>query len=799
MTMRTTGILRGFTERYKIIPPLLGLCAGILLNEYLGSPWLVITIAAPVAGIIALLAPPLRFLLFIPIGLLFSAGPFYSSGVSVTSFSGLKIDLEGTIYRSPEKKESGSRLFLDTEYVVADGVFNPVSGKVIISTAEEAPGLSYGDRIRVIGVKLRPITNFRNPGAFDVRKYYERQGVYATGFVEGDEYVISFGRDKSYSPIIYSLDRLRLEYGNYVRTNFRSPENEILNALTIGDDGGIPPDVRAEFSKAGVAHVLSVSGLHVGAIAVVFFLIIKWLLKRSEYLMLRFKVVRIAAVLTILPLFFYTAVAGFNTPAVRAFIMISVFFLAIIAGRNENKFNTLGAAAFVILIWHPWSLFELSFQLSFAAVFGILLAHNFFPFRFGTLKDKAATLIKTTCAATFVTFPLIINSFGILPVVSIPANMILVPLVELLIVPLGLLSFLAFTVSEHIAWPLISVSIHFIRMMVFGIGLLLEIPYSSVTIPPLSALGILLFFALGITILLAGRFGRFKYILPVIALAFVSSAAYPVIKKSRERGLTASFLDAGRNKSIVFLELPGGGNVLIDGGYSNLDRKGYIERNVAGRFLLHSGVNKIDLLILTSTDKDHMSGAKYLLENFDVGAVLTNGDKLDGGLWGLIKEKNIPWEDLGDIDAVPLGGECRLQVLRPGGDFVIKDSSMPRPLALKVTFKNESILTGEALDDARALSALTDTHGARLKSGVLYMPVIEMDGAFPLFLQAVSPRILVTGELDPSPIANNPWLRKALDPVTLFDTSGQGEVTIRTDGSDLSAETYAGEKVVNLQ
>jgi len=797
--MRIEAILRDFFARYKIIPPLLGLIAGILSSEYIGNVWLGIILISPIAGVISLLIPQLRFLLFIPIGLLFSAGPFSSPGVSVTSFEGIKVDLEGTIYRSQEKKESGSRLFLDTEYAIADGVFNPVSGKVIISAAGEAPGLSYGDRVRVIGVKLRPITNFKNPGAFDVRKYYERQGVYATGFVEGDEYIISFGRDKAYSPVIYSLDRLRLRYGNFVRANFRPPESEILNALTIGDDGGIPPEVRAEFSKAGVAHVLSISGLHVGAIAVVFFLIIKWLLKRSEYLMLRFKVVRIAAALTILPLFFYTAVAGFNTPAVRAFIMISVFLLAIIAGRDENKLNTLGWAAFVILLWHPWSLFELSFQLSFAAVLGILLAHKFFPFRFGTLKDKASTLIKTTCAATFATFPLIINSFGILPLVSIPANIILVPLVELLIVPLGLLSFLAFTVSEHLAWPLVSVSIHFIGMMVFGIGLLLEIPYSSVTIPPLSALGILLFFALGISILLAGRFVRMRYILPVIALAFVSSAAYPVIKKSRERGLTASFLDAGKNKSIVFLGLPGGGNVLIDGGYSNLDRKGYIEKNVAGRFLLHSGVNKIGLLILTSTDKDHMSGARYLLENFDVGSVITNGDKLSGGLWEIIKEKGIPWRDLGDIDEVPLGGGVRLEVLRPGGDFVIKDSSLPRPLALKVTFGNESILTGEALDDARALSALTETQGETLRSGVLFISPVVNDDVFPLFLNEVSPRILITGGLDPSLIANDIPLRESLEHITIYDTSSDGEVTVRTDGSGMSAETYTGEKKVDLK
>ena len=797
--MRITSILREFPARYKILPPLLGLILGILLDDHGGNTWMLIAITAPVAGIAALLFRPLRFLIFIPIGLLFSAGPLYPSGVTVTSFSGTKIDLEGTIYRSPEKKESGSRLFLDTEYAIADGVLSPVAGKVIISTAEETPGLSYGDRIRVIGIKLKPINNFRNPGGFDVRKYYERQGVYATGFVEGDEYILSFGRDRAYSPVIYSLDKLRLEYGNFVRTSFSSPENEILNALTIGDDGGIPPDVRADFSKAGVAHVLSVSGLHVGAIAVVFFLIIKWLLKRSEYLMLRFKVVKIAAALTILPLFFYTAVAGFNTPAVRAFLMISVFFLAIIAGKGENKINTLGVAAFIILLWHPWSLFELSFQLSFAAVLGILLAHKYFPFRFGTLKDKAATLIKTTCSATFATFPLIINSFGILPVVSIPANIIIVPLVELLIVPLGLLSFLAFMISGHIAEPLISVNIHFIRMMVFGIGKLLEIPYSSLTIPPLSGLSLVLFAALGVSVLFAGKRRILKFCLPLLALAFILSTAYPVIRKKGEQNLIVDFLDAGEDQNIVFIELPGGKNILIDGGYSNLDRKGYIERNVAGRFLLHSGVSKIDYMILTSTDKDHLSGAVYLLENFKVDRVFTNGDKLNGGLWEAIKSKNIAWRDLTDIDEVSLSPGLLVEILKPGGDFVIQDSSLPHPLAIKVTYRKEMFLMGEALGDAGAMSALIDSHGEGLKSSVLYMPDMETGDAFPVFLQAVSPGVLVTGEFDLSPANDSPALQEEITRMTLLETSKDGAVTIKTDGSKLSAETYADEKMVNLQ
>lgn len=409
------------------------------------------------------------------------------------------------------------------------------------------------------------------------------------------------------------------------------------------------------------------------------------------------------------------------------------------------------------------------------------------------------TLIKTTCAATFATLPLLIESFGVIPLVSIPANMILVPLVELIIVPLGLLSFLAFTVSEHIAVPLINVNIHFIRMMVFGIGLFLEIPYSSLSIPPLGALSLLLFLALGITVLLAARLDRVKYILPAIALALLASAAYPVIRKSDGHLSTASFLDTGGDRTIVFFELPGGGNVLIDGGYSNLDRKGYIERNVVGRFLLHSGVNRIDTLILTSADKDHLSGAEHILQNFDVGMVFTNGDKLGGELWGIIRDKNIAWKDLADSETISLGGDSRLDVLKPGLDFVIRDSSRPRPLAIRVAFRDVSIITGEALDDGRALSSLTKTQGERLMSSALYLRSFGGNDAFLSFLRAVSPRILITGEPVPSRDGDDPGLRKALSEIIVLDTSADGEVTLKTDGSGMSVENYSGEKKANIK
>ncbi|MGH7889999.1 MAG: ComEC/Rec2 family competence protein, partial [Thermodesulfobacteriota bacterium] len=368
---------------------------------------------------------------------------------------GKEVDIEGVLFKSPENRERGSRLYIDVRSVFIEGKENRTFGKVIITTEERIKGLAYGERIRAIKARLKPFKSFQNPGSFDVKRYNERQGIYGTGFMPSAEWIISFGRDKSASFFINSLDKQRVKFGNFVRRNTPFPEGEILSAITIGDKGAIPSNLRNQFSEAGIAHLLAISGLHMGAVAVFFYFTFKWILKRSEYLLLRFRVPRLTAALTIIPILAYAAITGFATPVVRASIMAFLYFVSIVIGRDENKLNTLAVSAFIILLWHPWALFELSFQLSFASVLGILLMHRSYPFRLATIKDKFLTSIKTTCAASFATLPFIINSFGVFSVISVPANLIFVPLVEFLIVPIGLISFLLFLLSETLATPLL--------------------------------------------------------------------------------------------------------------------------------------------------------------------------------------------------------------------------------------------------------------------------------------------------------------------------------------------------------
>ncbi|MBI4229171.1 MAG: ComEC family competence protein, partial [Deltaproteobacteria bacterium] len=508
--------------RYPILLPLIGYIVGIFISEYLGYEWILILVISPILGVLSLCFANLRFLLFVPLGVLFSISPNLPED-HVTNFVGKKIDLLGTLYRSPQSRIEGSRLFVDVGEIVVQGKRRSATGRAIINTKQRIHVLSTGDYIRVLDTVLKPYRTFKNPGNFDIKRYYERQKIYVSGFVSGMDSIILFEPRLMPNYFLRAIDRVTTRFGYFVRHRFPDPGGYILNAITTGDKGGIPNRLRDLFSAAGVAHLLAISGLHVGGIALVFYLTIKWVLKRSRYFLIRLQVPRFSAALTIIPLFIYMAVAGFATPVVRAFLMITVYLMAVVLGKEENRLNTLAFSAFIILLLQPWALFQLSFQLSFAAVLGIIFINRFYPLRFGSFSEKIISSSKITLGASFATMPFIVNSFGILSLISLPANLIFVPLVEFLIVPTGLISFLLFSMNEYLAVPFLTLNIYVIRFLIYGIEKLTQIPFSSVTVSSLGVTGWILYTLIILVICFKNVFPNIRYILPFFILGFLTA------------------------------------------------------------------------------------------------------------------------------------------------------------------------------------------------------------------------------------------------------------------------------------
>lgn len=779
-------------HKHKIVIIVISFILGIVLNEYIELSWYVIATLAVIAALLSLIIRKLSFLLFIPLGIAFSANSQMVFSNNILNYAGEKIDLEGVLYKSPETSVSGTRLYLDTKIIYREGIHEPVSGKIIIHSNDRSNLLAYGEKIRLLDLKIRRIEKFKNPGSFDIKRFYERQGIYARGFVDGEESIISFGLSESYSPILNSIDKIRMKFGNFVKDKYQPPLSSILNAITIGQKGAIPKDVRTEFSKAGVAHILAISGLHVGAVAIVFFFLIKWLLKRSEYLLLRFQIPRLAAAMTILPIYLYTAVAGFSTSTVRAFIMISLYLISIVLGKEQYRINILSAAALIILVWEPWSLFELSFQLSFSAVLAILITNKVFPYKFNTIEDKFYSLIKTTVAASLATFPLVANSFGVLPLVSIPANVMIVPFVEFVIVPISLISFIGYLISPDFAEILISINIFLIEILIFGVKEVLKIPYSSLTIPIMNSISWMMFLLLVVSIVLGSVYKKIRFAIPFLILGLILALIKPLTGNYLDSMLEVNILDAGANKSFVYIKSPNRKNIFIVGGYSINDRNGYLEKTVATNYLLNDGVRNIDTLILNSIDKDTLNGAVHLIEKFNVRTLYTNGDKLSGELWKTIYKNKIILEKLSNVNELKIAQGLTLHILKPGKDYVVDDSSIPSPIILRLVHEGNSFLMGESIIQPSVQKEMLELYGNEIDSTVLYIPNITKEKSHTYFIKYLSPMILITGnteitESQLKEITSN-------EDVQILLTDKNGKVTITFEGGELKVRSFTDEK-----
>lgn len=757
--------------KYRIILFLLLLILGILFKDYF-QPTISTSLLIALFFLSAFsIRPKLLFILFFPLGILITPSPNHEK---LSTFVNTKTKLTGTLIKNVERRENNSRIFLKV---------NEINGKqsegqkIIVYLKNHIEQLSYGDKVKLNNIKLKPITNFKNPGSFDLKGFYSRKGIHYSAFINSNKNIVILGRDKSSSRFLYKINKLRLNFSSFIRENIEFPESEIISAITIGEKSLLPSDLKERFSALGIAHIFAISGLHVGGVAVFFFLIIKWLLKRSEYLLLKYKVPILAAGLTIFPVFIYTALTGFSTSATRAFIMVTVYLLSIVLAKEENKMNSLAFAAILVLLLNPNSFFELSFRLSFSAVFGILLVNKYYPIRFYTFGEKLLGSIKTTTAATFITLPFAVNSFGYLPVSSIPANLIIVPVIELIAIPLGLLSLLTFMISEILTLNILKILTLVISMLLEITTIFEKVGITYFTIPKVSPYSIFLFLLSGLALLMAKSNRKGAYALILLLPFTVLSLSTPNFLKPNHGKLEINYLDSG-NKNVWLINFPYGKTMLISGGYSRSSKSDFIENAVVTPFLLNKQITKLDYLILSSTDISHINGAVSLLRKINVKNLWTNGSKLDGKLWEVINEKKIKWKDISeDVENFKLQG-VKINFIKPRGEFKIWDSTMPLPIIIKLMYEGKSFLFGESLQNEYVQSELIKSYPEKIGANILFLPkMTNKKGNLEKFLGLVNPNQIICNSCNSGKFK-------------IYRTDNDGMISSIFDRNQITIKTY---------
>lgn len=389
-----------------------------------------------------------------------AAGFYWAAGLAhvrladalPTEWEGRDIEIVGVIATLPQPYERSVRFELDVEHVLTAGARVPA--RIVLSWWSRAPRegavalpeARAGERWRFT-VRVKRPHGTANPHGFDYEAWLLERGVRATGYVRPN------GSAQRLSPMVhkpgYWVERVRERLRARILAALGDrPYAGIVAALVMGDQRAIPPAQWQTFTRTGVNHLMSISGLHVTMVSGLAYTLALALWRRRARLTLMLPAVKAAVLAGALAAFLYTLLAGFAVPAQRTLYMIAVVALALWAGTATSASVVLAAALFVVVLLDPWSVTSAGFWLSFGAVAAILFAVV------NRVKQPhwAIAWARTQGAVTLALLPLLLALFQQVSLISPVANALAIPVVSLVVVPIALAgSLLPFDAVLHLA------------------------------------------------------------------------------------------------------------------------------------------------------------------------------------------------------------------------------------------------------------------------------------------------------------------------------------------------------------
>ncbi|MBW2122996.1 MAG: DNA internalization-related competence protein ComEC/Rec2, partial [Deltaproteobacteria bacterium] len=663
-------------------------------------------------------------------------------GNHVSNFAdGNRAIVEGMLSRPPDKSIRRTRLRVRVETLVRGGRAIPCTGTILVSLPPvEDDFLRYGDRVR-FSANLRHPANFNNPGGFDYERYLAARGIWTTAFVDKPERIIRVAAGVG-NPFWMWLEGVRTRFRLFLGRHSTPSASPILKALVLGERGTIPERVKEDFAASGAAHIMAISGLHLGIIAFFLFQGILWILRRSETLTLRTNIFKLSALLTIPPVAFYTLVAGGRISTVRAFVMITAYFVSLIIDRPRDLYHTLALAALVITLADPAALTEASFQLSFMAVLAILFLYprlNRLFQREEILPHKGRGLIRrftswgrslflVSLAAMIGTGPLIAYHFNRFSPLGLISNFLVIPLLGFLVVPTLLLAMVLSLCSCPLAAPLVGGAGWIVDLTATAIHELASLPWTSFRVATPTVLEIVLVYGLFAAVAHARRSPLYGAAIAVILSAGAVDAGYWIARTRFNQNLRITCLDVGQG-DCALVEFPKGRRALIDGG-GFYDDAFDIGRNVVAPFLWKKKIRRIDFLVLTHPDPDHLNGLKFIARTFPVGELWDSGQQSGSvsfrEFMTIVRRKGIPRVSLfrGDepriingVSVFPLN-PAEGSSEAPGGRRRSRTNNLS--LVLRLVFGNQAFLfTGDIEKETEEELAAS---GLDLRSRVIKVP-----------------------------------------------------------------------------
>lgn len=802
------------------------------------------------------------------------------------------VELTGVVRGEPEPAPQSFYVTLRAERIRFKGVERDASGTVLllapareqqIEREYDALQLRHGARVRVMTALDRE-ENFRNPGVFPFTEYLERKGFDATGVVKSPLLVERLDDERVFLPLAWLYEwRERLE-GEFA-AKFSQETAGVLDAALLGNRYNVSRATADRFRAGGTFHVLVIAGLHVGFVAGVALLFVRWLTKRRS---LQF-------VCAVTFVWAYVIAVGAHEPVVRAALMFTIALFGVIVSRKANSLNAIGAAALALLVWWPNDLFDPAFQLTFMSVLPIaLLATPLLrrmqrvgawrptaetpyppagPHWFKTLSEAlfwserawrseiagsniSYRLFKTPLAASLERWhvqrparfavsavvvstslqigiaPLMVLYFHRLSFASLLLNIFVFGLMAILACS-AVLGVLASHISAWLAWPLIMLAEKVNWLMTHLVDVFSRLGIASIRLPHYSGwpAGVYALYYVPVAFLIFALL-RWNPLRPVSIVGVARTSLYPRKLRFAAAAFTAilavivlhpfsaarpdgklhvDFLDVGQGDSAL-VTMPDGTTLMIDGGGRPNINRGHpddgdndepfqrdtrsIGEGVVSEFLWARGLDRVDYLLPTHADADHIDGLNDVARNFRVrGAIVARTPPDDPEyvrFAATMKDTGVAIEKVGAGDILHFGNATAEVLWPPPMGNVNAASGNNDGLVLRFRFGGKAILLTADIEKQAEVAVLKE--GVDLRSDIVKVAHHgSKTSSTSAFVAATHPSLAIIS-VGRTSIFGHPnkevverWRASGAEVMT---TGQRGTISVVTDGRTIGINTF---------
>ena len=553
----------------------------------------------------------------------------------------------------------------------------------------------------------------RNFGGFDYKEYLKSKNIYGI-------YKLKEGRIYSNNNI--SISTLKNIIVKNAYKSMKKEDADICLALSIGYKTGISDDIKEEFNKSNLSHLLAISGLHISYLMAVLNIILKPL--KSKY----------KSFLIIIILVFFEQLAG-NTPSVNRVcytLILSIF--AVFVHRKADVYNNLSISAALILLKNPHSITDLSFIFSYLGTIGIIITYpkmknkieiflvekkimiylssikNIYIFFILNKIFKYVTESIVICiSANIFLLPILIYKFNYLSLLFIFSNIVVIPIFTICIILSFILIISNFFTVKNINFISTMFSI-FIKKGIFLIHVISNLSIFNITFCTPSIFNIIVYYVIIIfninlqinkivsnkisSLMKKNNIKKIAVICIIFVICIVS-----IIYILPENNLKMYFVDVGQGDCTLIVT-PKSKKILIDGGGS--ESKDFdIGKSVLKPYLLDRKIKKIDYIIISHFDTDHVGGILTILEELKVETVIISKQAENSENFikfkELVNKKKIKVKIVNKGDRINIENDLYIDILWPNNENLIKENILNNnSIVCKLYYINVSVLfTGD--------------------------------------------------------------------------------------------------------